>query len=252
MGGDREEEAEETCDVGLSLRLGPGGFTSRSTNEINQKASRVQLSLLCPLNPKEEIVDDRHGRNDGDRWNSKTGNQSDQEKHARIVKRDSTSVNSNIDKYDHTSTRKKLRLTKEQANLLETSFKQHNTLNMMQKQELAERLDLRPRQVEVWFQNRRARTKLKKTEVDYELLKKCVESLNEENRRLKRELQELRSANIFGPSSSPFYPHHLPKNAAILTMCRNCDKVSNKSSSEGKHSSTLTLFNDIGNANDKI
>ncbi|RZC71171.1 hypothetical protein C5167_034369 [Papaver somniferum] len=248
MGGDGEEE---TCDIGLSLRLGSGGFTSRSTNEIKHKTSRVQLSLLFPSNPKEEIGDDYHGKNDGDRWSSKTENQNHQEEHAKIVKKDNPSVDSNIDKYDHTSTKKKLRLTKEQANLLETSFKQHNTLNMMQKQELAERLDLRPRQVEVWFQNRRARTKLKKTEVDCEVLKKCVERLNEENRKLKKERQELRSTKLGPPSSSPFYPHHMPKNDVALTMCRNCNKVSNKSSSENKHN-ILTLFNDIGKANCKI
>ncbi|MCL7049152.1 hypothetical protein MKW94_014294 [Papaver nudicaule] len=242
MGGDREEE---TCDIGLSLRLGSGGFIPRCTDEIKRKApSSVQLNLLFPLNPKEEMVDDRHGRNQGDRWSSKTVKLSDQQEHARIVVRDNASVDSNSDKYDHTSTRKKLRLTKEQANLLETSFKQHNTLNMMQKQELAERLDLRPRQVEVWFQNRRARTKLKKTEVDCEMLKKCVESLREENRMLKRELQGLKSVKL-GPSSSPFYPHHhLPKNAAALTMCPKC---ANKSSSEDNKNRTLTLFNDIGN-----
>ncbi|MBA0660187.1 hypothetical protein Goklo_012235 [Gossypium klotzschianum] len=53
--------------------------------------------------------------------------------------------------------RKKLRLSKEQSRLLEESFRQNHTLNPRQKEALASQLKLRPRQVEVWFQNRRAR-----------------------------------------------------------------------------------------------
>lgn len=56
------------------------------------------------------------------------------------------------------TTRKKLRLSKEQSALLEESFKEHNTLNPKQKLALAKQLNFRPRQVEVWFQNRRARS----------------------------------------------------------------------------------------------
>ncbi|KAF3580733.1 hypothetical protein DY000_02035999 [Brassica cretica] len=54
-------------------------------------------------------------------------------------------------------TRKKLRLSKEQALVLEETFKEHSTLNPKQKLALAKQLNLRTRQVEVWFQNRRAR-----------------------------------------------------------------------------------------------
>ncbi|KAL4558146.1 hypothetical protein LXL04_036343 [Taraxacum kok-saghyz] len=114
--------------------------------------------------------------------------------------------------------RKKLRLTKEQSAFLEESFKEHNTLNPKQKLVLANQLNLRPRQVEVWFQNRRARTKLKQTEVDCEYLKTCCETLTEENRRLQKELQELRALK----TSQPFYMQ-LP--ATTLTMCPSCERV---------------------------
>jgi len=72
----------------------------------------------------------------------------------------------------------------------------------------------------VWFQNRRARTKLKQTEVDCEFLKRCCESLTEENRRLQRELQELRALKFAPPA--PFYMQ-LP--AATLTLCPSCERL---------------------------
>ncbi|XP_042513863.1 homeobox-leucine zipper protein HOX11 [Macadamia integrifolia] len=118
--------------------------------------------------------------------------------------------------------RKKLRLSKEQSAFLEESFKEHNTLNPKQKLALAKQLNLRPRQVEVWFQNRRARTKLKQTEVDCEYLKRCCETLTEENRRLQKELQELRALK----TSHPFYMQ-LP--ATTLSMCPSCERVATAS-----------------------
>ncbi|ERN10452.1 hypothetical protein AMTRI_Chr12g236640 [Amborella trichopoda] len=122
------------------------------------------------------------------------------------------------DEEEEGNARKKLRLTKEQSALLEDSFKEHSTLNPKQKQALAEQLNLRPRQVEVWFQNRRARTKLKQTEVDCEFLKRCCETLTDENRRLQKELQELKALKF----ASPVYMQ-LP--AATLTMCPSCERI---------------------------
>ncbi|EEF52215.1 homeobox-leucine zipper protein HAT22 [Ricinus communis] len=123
------------------------------------------------------------------------------------------------DEDEEGSPRKKLRLTKQQSAILEDNFKEHSTLNPKQKQALAEQLNLRPRQVEVWFQNRRARTKLKQTEVDCEVLKKCCETLTEENNRLQKELQELKSLKL---QAAPFYMQ-LP--AATLTMCPSCERI---------------------------
>ncbi|KAM0823675.1 hypothetical protein ACQ4PT_070715 [Festuca glaucescens] len=126
------------------------------------------------------------------------------------------------DEDDGGSARKKLRLSKEQAAFLEESFKEHSTLNPRQKVALAKQLNLRPRQVEVWFQNRRARTKLKQTEVDCEYLKRCCETLTEENRRLQKELAELRALKTV----HPFYMN-LP--ATTLSMCPSCERVASSS-----------------------
>ncbi|KAL6005090.1 Homeobox-leucine zipper protein hat4 [Asimina triloba] len=118
------------------------------------------------------------------------------------------------------SSRKKLRLSKDQSAILEESFKEHNTLNPKQKLALAKQLNLRPRQVEVWFQNRRARTKLKQTEVDCEFLRRCCENLTEENRRLQKEVQELRALKL----SPHLYMHMTPP--TTLTLCPSCDRLS--------------------------
>ncbi|TVU31678.1 hypothetical protein EJB05_23376, partial [Eragrostis curvula] len=123
--------------------------------------------------------------------------------------------------------RKKLRLSKDQAAVLEESFKEHNTLNPKQKAALARQLNLKPRQVEVWFQNRRARTKLKQTEVDCEFLKRCCESLTEENRRLQREVAELRALKLVAP-------HHYTRMPppTTLTMCPSCERVASAAGDE--------------------
>ncbi|CBI29502.3 hypothetical protein AAG906_033631 [Vitis piasezkii] len=123
------------------------------------------------------------------------------------------------DEEDGDTSRKKLRLSKDQSAILEENFKEHNTLNPKQKLALAKQLNLRPRQVEVWFQNRRARTKLKQTEVDCEFLKRCCENLTEENRRLQKEVNELRALKL----SPQFYMQMTPP--TTLTMCPSCERV---------------------------
>ncbi|KAH0696519.1 hypothetical protein KY290_013889 [Solanum tuberosum] len=120
---------------------------------------------------------------------------------------------------DASNGKKKLRLTKVQSALLEESFKKQSTLNPKQKQHLARKLNVRPRQVEVWFQNRRARTKSKQTEVDCEFLKKCCETLTDENRKLYKELQELKALKV----GQPLYMK-LPA-AATLTVCPSCERA---------------------------
>ncbi|XP_020599458.1 homeobox-leucine zipper protein HOX27-like [Phalaenopsis equestris] len=112
--------------------------------------------------------------------------------------------------------RKKLRLSKEQSAFLEESFKEQSTLNPKLKFVLAKQLNLRPRQIEVWFQNRRARTKLKQMEMDCEFLKRRCETLREENRRLHKEVAELRAIKSF----------HIQIPPTTLSICSSCERVS--------------------------
>lgn len=69
------------------------------------------------------------------------------------------------------------------------------------------------------------RTKLKQTEVDCEYLKRCCENLTGENRRLQKEVQELRALKL----SPHLYMHMKPP--TTLTMCPSCERVAAVSSS---------------------
>lgn len=104
-------------------------------------------------------------------------------------------------------TEKKRRLTAEQVKFLEMSFNMDLKLEPERKALLAKRLGIRPRQVAIWFQNRRARWKNKQLEQDYETLKVKYEAVikekenilleheaaMEENKRLQAEVVHLMS-----------------------------------------------------------
>ncbi|WOL01089.1 hypothetical protein Cni_G09802 [Canna indica] len=88
---------------------------------------------------------------------------------------------------------KKRRLNMEQVRTLEKSFELGNKLELERKMQLARTLGLRPRQVAIWFQNRRARWKTKQLEKDFDALKRQIEAIKAENESLQAQNKKLQS-----------------------------------------------------------
>ncbi|KAJ0981378.1 hypothetical protein J5N97_009633 [Dioscorea zingiberensis] len=82
---------------------------------------------------------------------------------------------------------KKRRLGAEQVRELERSFEAESKLDPERKTRLARELGLEPRQVAVWFQNRRARWKARRLERDYKSLSAARDALELDVDTLRRE-----------------------------------------------------------------
>ncbi|XP_031258624.1 homeobox-leucine zipper protein ATHB-12-like [Pistacia vera] len=87
----------------------------------------------------------------------------------------------------------KSRFSDEQIRLLESIFESDTKLEPRKKLQLARELELQPRQVSIWFQNRRARWKSKQIEHDYKILRANYDSLASRFESLKKEKESLLS-----------------------------------------------------------
>uniref|UniRef100_A0ACD5TVE6 Uncharacterized protein n=1 Tax=Avena sativa TaxID=4498 RepID=A0ACD5TVE6_AVESA len=86
---------------------------------------------------------------------------------------------------------KKRRLALEQVRALERSFETDNKLDPERKARIARDLGLHPRQVAVWFQNRRARWKTKQLERDFNALRARHDALRSDCDALRRDKDAL-------------------------------------------------------------
>jgi homeobox-leucine zipper protein len=95
----------------------------------------------------------------------------------------------------------KKRFSEEQIKSLESMFATQTKLEPRQKLQLARELGLQPRQVAIWFQNKRARWKSKQLERDYSALRDdydallcSYESLKKEKHTLLKQVSQARHA----------------------------------------------------------
>ncbi|KAM7261180.1 hypothetical protein ACFE04_026655 [Oxalis oulophora] len=85
----------------------------------------------------------------------------------------------------------KRRFDDEQIKSLETMFESETRLEPRKKLQVARELGLHPRQVAIWFQNKRARWKSKQLEHDYNILQSNYDNLASRFESLKKEKQAL-------------------------------------------------------------
>ncbi|CAA0838575.1 Homeobox-leucine zipper protein ATHB-13 [Striga hermonthica] len=135
---------------------------------------------------------------------------------------------------------KKRRLNTEQVKTLEKNFELGNKLEPERKMQLARALGLQPRQVAIWFQNRRARWKTKQLEKDYELLKRQFEGVKAENHALHAHNQKLH-AQALRPGAVAQQLFHDSSRADM-----QCPKVeghsSNNNNNNNKEDSLCNMF----------
>ncbi|KAL6873851.1 hypothetical protein ACP4OV_013933 [Aristida adscensionis] len=231
----------EEKGLGTWLRLGIGGngggggggggctTPTRCRSDGGERRPLVQFDVLLPQGVKEETGRDRERGEVGKKAEGARKRMKIADDDGKSSSHGPSASGDGDDDDGGGGTRKKLRLTKEQATLLEDTFRAHNILSHAQKHELARQVNLNPRQVEVWFQNRRARTKLKQTEMDCELLKRCCDSLTDENRRLRHELLELQQS---AAAAAGLYAQ-FRRASATVNVCPSCEKVTAVTSGGG-------------------
>ena len=106
---------------------------------------------------------------------------------------------------------KKRRLNVEQVRTLEKNFELGNKLEPERKLQLARALGLQPRQVAIWFQNRRARWKTKQLEKDYDALKRQLDAVKADNDVLLSHNKKLQAEvpRLFNHAAFCYFSPHL-------------------------------------------
>ncbi|XP_042514068.1 homeobox-leucine zipper protein ATHB-22-like isoform X2 [Macadamia integrifolia] len=143
---------------------------------------------------------------------------------------------------DKTNMERKRRLRNDQTEMLERSFQEEIKLEPERKMKLAKELGLQPRQVAVWFQNRRARWKTNQLQRVYDDLKLDYEAISIEKQKLQEEVMRLnaRLAEAVKQGSTGYTEVSLEDTVESTTTAVMCNS-SNKSKTTTNKSDGLAV-----------
>ncbi|KAG7027214.1 putative homeobox-leucine zipper protein ATHB-51, partial [Cucurbita argyrosperma subsp. argyrosperma] len=128
---------------------------------------------------------------------------------------------------------KKKRFSRDQLESLERSFQEEGKLEPDRKMKLSKEIGLQPRQIAVWFQNRRARSKVKQLQHLYDTLKQEFDAISMEKLDLQQQVRELRS----------MLREQAVRNHGSMTYMTVSEEEAAESTAEGVRSCNNHIFN---------
>lgn len=153
-----------------------------------------------------------------------------------------------IEEYNYSNGKKK-RLRIDQVQALERIFEVDNKLDPERKIKLAQELGLQPRQVAIWFQNRRARWKTKQLERDYHLLKANYEALQVNYSKVEQEREglvaELRGLKEKLGEDNTETNHSIEKKATLQSSPKMVSEKCNDSSEFGQTHANHEVYTNL-------
>lgn len=148
----------------------------------------------------------------------------------------------------------KKRLTHEQVKLLERSFTFNTKLHPERKLQLAVQLGVPPRQVAIWYQNKRARSRTQSLELDCGALQLKLENALAEKRQLEKDVERLKGE--LGKAQEMLFAFNLTSGSTSSCASRPviCSSIISSTDQEGlsSRSSSTFLHGDYMNDDDQV